>query len=186
MKYYAKLVSVACLFLAAACSKHAKEGDEGGSAAPSVVDVKLDSLVPGTVEDVILATGRTDVLKRETVASPVAGKVLGLKVMEGQAVKAGEVVAVIRTRESESALEGAQTMVREARTATEKQEAQRTLDLAQSTQSTVSLRSKSGGTVAARLVQEGEQVTENESLLTLLDLSTLDFQAEAPLSVCNP
>jgi RND family efflux transporter MFP subunit len=166
-----------------ACGKHAKdEGEGGGDAKAPVVEVKLDSLISGAVEDVILATGRTDVLKRETVASPVAGKLLGLKVTEGQSVKAGQVVAVVRTKESESALEGAQAMSREARTAGEKQEAQRTLDLAEATQSTLSLRAKQGGTVASRLVQEGEQIAENESLLTILDLSTLDFQAEVPLS----
>lgn len=178
------LISFACLLLAIGCGKHAKdeEGGSGETKTSVIVDVKLDSLISGTVEDIILATGKTDVLKKETVASPVAGKLLGMRVTEGQTVAAGQVVAVVRTKESESALEGAQAMLQAAHTDAEKQEAKRTLDLAQATQSTISLRTKQGGTVSSRLVQEGEQVAENESLLTILDLSTLDFQAEVPLS----
>lgn len=180
---HAKLVSLVALLLVAACTKDAKDGEASGSpASPTLVEVKLDSLVSAKVEDAIPATGRTDVLKRETVASPVVGKLITMKVAEGEAVKAGQVVASVRTKESQSALEGAEVNLREARTPVEKLEAQRVFDLAQATQSLIPLRTKSGGTVATRLVQEGEQVTENESLVTILDLSTLDFRAEVPLS----
>ena len=178
------LFALGCLMLLAACGKHAKDAEEGGgeSGAPTVVSVKLDSLVSGTAEDALLATGHTDVLRKENVASPVAGKLVSIKPAEGATVRPGEVVAVVRTKESGSALEGAQSLLREARNDTEKREAQRALDLALSTQSTLSLRAKQGGVVANRLVQEGEQITESESLLTILDLSSLDFRAEVPIA----
>ncbi|MDB5051782.1 MAG: heavy metal efflux rane fusion protein CzcB family protein [Fibrobacteres bacterium] len=179
------LIPLGCLILLAACGRQAKNAGEGGggeSGAPPVVNVKVDSLITGVAEDALLATGRTDVLKKEKVASPVAGKLLAIKVAEGATVKPGEVVAVVRTRESESALEGAQALQREARSDAEKREAQHALELALATQSTLSLRAKQGGVVANRLVQEGEQIAESESLLTILDLSTLDFRAEVPIA----
>lgn len=178
------MFALGCLFLLAACGKHAKDAEDGGgeASAPTVVSVKLDSLVSGTAEDALLATGRTDVLRKENVASPVAGKLISIKPAEGATVKSGEVVAVVRTRESESALEGAQTLLREARNDGDKREAQRAVDLALATQSTLSLRAKQGGVVANRLVQEGEQIAESESLLTILDLSSLDFRAEVPIA----
>jgi multidrug efflux pump subunit AcrA (membrane-fusion protein) len=172
------------LFLMA-CGRNAKddgEGRGGENAARPIVNVKLDSLVSGLAEDALLSTGRTDVLRRERISAPVAGKVLALKAAEGSTVKPGEVVAVIRTRESESALEGAQTLLREAHGDSEKGEAQRALNLAEATQTTLSLRAKMGGVVANLLVQEGEQVAESESLLTLLDLSTVGFRAEVPIA----
>ena len=140
-----KLIFIACLFLALVigCKKQDNDGEESdsGEGAP-IVDVKVDSVICGSIEDFIIATGKTDVLKRENVATPVAGKILSLKVSEGMSVKPGEVVAVIRTKESESALDGAETLVHDAHSETEKSEAQRALELAKSTQSTVTLRAK--------------------------------------------
>ena len=181
-----KFIFLACLcgVLSLGCVKRGKEDEEsgqGGGAAP-VVDVKLDSLIVGSIEDFIIATGKTDVLKRENIASPFGGKILSLKATEGMSVKPGEVVAVIRTKESESAMDGAETLLRTAHSEAEKSEAQRAVELARTTQSTVSLRAKQGGVVSSRLVQEGEQVSENENLMSILDLSTLDFQAEVPLT----
>ncbi len=179
-KIWIAACACACLL---ACGRHAKDAEEeGGAAAPAVVDVKLDSLIVGPVEEVVTAPGRTDVLRKETIASPVAGKVLALKVAEGATVRPGQVVAVVRTKESESALEGAQSLLNEARTEAARGEARRALELAQSTQTALSLRTKLGGVVASRLVQEGEQVAENESLMTIIDLSSLDFQADAPVA----
>lgn len=172
-----------CALACAACGRQAKDDEEaGGPGKPAVVDVKLDSLIAGQVEDALTATGRTDVLRKETVASPVAGKVLSIKVTEGASVKPGQVVATVRTKESESALEGAEGLLREAQGDAARREAQHAVDLAKATQTALALRAKLAGVVANRLVQEGEQVTENESLLTVLDLSSLDFQAEVPLS----
>jgi multidrug efflux system membrane fusion protein len=172
-----------CAILFSACNKRKnEEGGEGGTPPAPLVQVKLDSLVSGPAEDALIAAGFTDVLKKETISSPVAGKLVQVKVQEGAAVEPGEVVAVVRTRESESALEGSETLLREARTDAEKREAQRARDLALATQSTLALRAKLGGIVANRLVQDGEQVAESESLLTLLDLSSLGFRAEIPLS----
>jgi multidrug efflux pump subunit AcrA (membrane-fusion protein) len=177
------MLLMGCVFLLSACDKRGQEeGGEGGSPQSPIVQVRLDSLVSGPAEDALIATGLTDVLRKESIASPVAGKLIRLKAQEGATVKAGETVAMVRTRESESALEGAETLLREARTDAEKREAERARDLALATQSTLALRAKQGGVVANRLVQEGEQVAESESLLTLLDLSSLDFRAEVPVS----
>ncbi len=176
-----KSISLLCLLIPLGCSRHAKEAEEAAAAAP-IVEVKLDSLVSGPAEDALFATGRTDVLGKENVASPIAGKLLALKASEGASVKPGQVVALVRTKESESAVEGAQALLNGAGSDAERREAKRALDLALATQSTLSLRAKQGGVVASRLAQEGEQIVENQSLMLILDLSTLDFQAEVPLS----
>lgn len=160
-----------------------KPADEESAQAPLiVVEVKMDSLKMGNAEDVVVASGITDVLKKETVASPTAGRLLSLKVSEGMSIAPGNVVAVLRTKESESIIEGARTLLAAAQSDAEKQEAQRAVELAEKTGSTLSLRTKQGGVVASRLVHEGEQVAENTNLITLVDLSTLIFLAEIPMT----
>lgn len=181
MIFSVKWFSLAILLFGLACSRHAKETDESKTTTP-VVEVKVDSLVLGNVDDGILVTGHTDVLIKETISSPMAGRLVALNVSEGDVVHAGETVATVRTRESESVIEGAQALLRQAKTVNEKQDAKHAVELAITTQNQINLKTKLNGVVSGRWVQEGNLINENESLLTVLDLSTLDFQAEIPLT----
>lgn len=162
------------------CSHRSSEDEE--SAIPPVVPVKTARISTGDAVITVAATGRTDALRKEKIFSPVAGRVLVLKALEGTSFKEGDLMAVIRTKESQSAITGAEALVRGAATPEQQAEARRALALAQSSQGTVELRAKFNGIVATRSVSEGELVGENGELFMLVDLATLVFVADVPLA----
>ena len=133
------------------------------------------------MELVETATGRTDVEKREKIVSPVAGRVVQQVKQPGAEVTAGEIIAVIKTKESDAALAGAQTLLSEARTEGEKAEAKHILALAEQSQNSISLRAPFSGRIISRATNVNELVPENTEIYTIIDLSTLVFIADVPL-----
>ena len=145
------------------------------------VAVKIAPITEGNAISAVIAYGKTDALKKEKVYAPIAGRIISLRIFEGSGVKKGDVIALIQSKESQSAILGAETMVRSATTPEQKAEAERMLSLARSTQNTVSVLAKFDGFVSTRNVSEGELVVENAELLTVIDLSTIDFLADVQL-----
>lgn len=92
----------------------------------------------------------------------------------------GEILAVIQTKESQAAIAGAESLVRSAQSPEQKAEARKALDLAKSTENSVAIRATSGGTVSTRSISEGEFVSENGELFTVIDFSSLMFVADVP------
>jgi multidrug efflux system membrane fusion protein len=166
--------------LLSACGRDSSEKSDAEQTP--TVPVKTAPVIRGEAAATVTATGRTDALRKEKVLSPVAGVVLSLKALEGRTFRAGDLMAVIRSRESQAAMTGAEALLRSARTRLQEQEARRTLALVESTQSTIDLRARFNGTVAVRTVSEGEPVGENAELFTLVDLSSLIFLADVPLA----
>jgi multidrug efflux pump subunit AcrA (membrane-fusion protein) len=161
--------------------KQSDDDDEGASNVKAIVAVKVAKITGGDAILSVTAFGKTDALRKEKVYAPIAGRIVALKVFEGSRVKSGDILAVIRTKESQAAILGAEAMVRSAANSQQKTEAEKTLALAKSTDNTVSVTAKFDGFVSTRSVSEGELVAENAELVTILDLSTLDFQADVPL-----
>lgn len=164
------------------CTQKRTETDEEASSALSaVVAVKTAPIVRGTIDVVVTATGKIEALRKVKIVSPLAGRIQTLSAVEGMPVKAGQVVAVIQSKEAYAAIAGAEAILQSARTSEERSEAQQTLALARSTQNAFSVRARGDGVVATRSVNAGEFVSENAELLTLVDLSSLDFVADVPL-----
>ncbi|HEX9006634.1 MAG TPA: efflux RND transporter periplasmic adaptor subunit [Bacteroidota bacterium] len=162
---------------------HRSSGDEDSEQTlPPRVPVKLAWARTGDVAVTVTATGHTDALRKEKIFSPVAGRVTSLKALEGTPFREGELMAVIRTKESQAAIAGAEALLHAAVTPAQQAEARRALALAEGSQGTVELRAKFSGVVATRTVSEGELVAENAELFTLVDLTTLVFLADVPLA----
>jgi len=171
---------VLCALTLAACGKQGGEEEGQGHVTP-VVAVRSAEILVGNAIQTISATGRTEVLRREKVYSPVAGTITALDVLEGSPVRAGDVLVTILTKESQAAIVGAEALLRSAQTDRQKAEAERALQLARSTQNSVTISARFDGVVAARTVNRGEIVPENMELMTILDLSSVVFMAEIPL-----
>jgi multidrug efflux pump subunit AcrA (membrane-fusion protein) len=169
-----------CATLLVCCSRRTT-GEEDEPATRSRVPVKVERISAGDIDVVVTATGKTDALRMEKIVSPVAGKVTMLSVLEGSAVRAGEVVAAIMTKESVAAIAGAEALLRAAKTPEERSEAERMLQLARSTRGSAEVRARFDGIVSARAAHEGELVAENADLLTVVDLSSLCFSADIPV-----
>jgi membrane fusion protein (multidrug efflux system) len=161
-------------------SRHSSE-DAGDEGAKAVVTVKTDNVAEHDAVLAVSALGKTDALRKEKIYSPIAGKIVSLNVYEGSEVKRGDIVAVIQSKESNAAIMGAEGMVKSASTPEGKTEAGQVLKLAESTQNSVNVTAKFDGIVSMRSANEGEIVVENGELLTLIDLSTVDFIADVPV-----
>ena len=170
------------LVLIAGCRSKGNDGDEEGRpAAKALVTVKVDAVRERDAAETVSALGRTDVLRKEKLYSPIAGKIITMKVYEGTEVKRGDVVAVIQSKESNAAIMGAEAMAQSADTPEAKAEAERQLHLARSTQNSINVISKFDGVISARSVSEGELVAENGELMTIIDLSSIVFLADVPV-----
>jgi RND family efflux transporter, MFP subunit len=172
--YFLVLLSVAL----SGCRQKQNDDDTGQQPVKVVVTVKVDKVREHDAMLTVSALGRTDALRKEKIYSPLAGKIVSLKVYEGTEVKKGDVVAVIQSKESNATILGAEAMVRSASTPELKTEAERVLQLAKSTQNSVNVQAKFDGVVSTRNVSEGELVVENGELLTIIDLSTVGFLAD--------
>ena len=169
-------------FLAVMIGCHPKQNDDdAGQQVKAVVTVKADKVVEHDAILSVSALGRTDALRKEKIYSPIAGKIIAMKVYEGTAVQRGDIVAVIQSKESNAAIMGAEGMVQSAATPQGKADAGQALKLAQSTQNSVNVVAKFDGVVSTRSASEGELVVENGELLTMIDLSTIDFLADVPI-----
>ncbi len=162
------------------CSKKSS-GEEESRASSPVVEVRVAPVTRGDVEETIVAEGTTDAVRKEKIVSPIAGTAIVVNGIVGSPVHAGDTVAVIRSRESEAAIEGAKMLVEAAKTEAQKEEARRSFHLAVSSQSVAAARSTSDGIIAARAVNKGELVTEGAELFTITDLSSIYFAASVPL-----
>ena len=163
-------------------------------------------------------SGSLSPLVQTTVNSKVAGDLLELTVLEGQAVKKGEVLARIDTRYIKATLDAQEAALQKARAdlalaklnkdnsaamLEEHYISQNAYDSAASTyeadlatmkaaEAQVALarlswddavvRAPFDGTVVKRLVQAGQRVNTDDGLLTLVDLSRMQFQVLAPAS----
>lgn len=176
------MLVLAATFVLGGCSRQQSGGEDDESAAPRpVVRVQASPIRRGSIAVTVTVTGRTDVLRREKIVAPSAGRIVSLPVLEFQAVRAGEVLAVIRTKESQAAIDGARTLLQAASTAKQRAEAQKALDLASGLQSSATVRASMGGIVSVRNVTEGENVSENADLLTIVDPATICFVGDIPL-----
>jgi len=173
------LVSAALLIQS--CKKSSQ--DEEGQSPKVTVIVNADHVRTGDVAVTVDATGRTDASRKEKILAPVAGWIISLKALEGTSFTTGEVMVIIRPKESQAAIAGAEAILRNAQTDAQKAEAQRALTLAQASQSGIEVRAKLNSIVATRSVMEGELVAENAELFTLIDLSTVNFIADVPLQL---
>jgi len=179
-----KFISVQTLILIilnlffSACSK--SESEEAQKSVTPVVEVKIDSVRLGTIPETVGLTGATKVLRQENIGSPIDGKVTSLRVLEGDAVKRGQVIAVVETKESLAAMTGAQMLLGRAQTAEEKTRAESALQLAQKQTTALEIRAPFDGVVVSRALNEGEFVAAGGALATVIDLRSLYFIAKAP------
>ena len=174
MTRYLLLIALASLLCFVGCKKKDAE-EEGGAVPKPVVAVKTVPVTVGTANIEVQALGKTEALRKQDIVSPIAGKLISLSVKEGDRVKAGDMLGVIQTKESQAALDGARALLRAAKTDNEKLEAERMMALAESSQALVRVTSPFDGVVSSREATEGQILSENTILLTLVDLNTIVF-----------
>jgi len=158
------------------CGPKAEEEE----AVDPLVTVHAEAVTVRTFRDVVEAPGKWRNSNALSVRAPAAGFVETLTPKPGDRVGAGQVVGRVLTRESRSALEGAELLVREARTEAAREEAHRALALARRELVHVALVAGHGGVVIARAAEPGAQVDEGADVLTLASPEDIVFEAHVP------
>jgi len=163
------------------CRQKLGDDEDDPLATKAIVSVKVGTVSEQDAIVIVDALGKTDALRKEKSYTPIAGRIIALKALEGTKVKKGDILAIIQTKESEATILGAESMLKSAMTAEQKSEAERILKLARSTQNSINVCATFDGVVSSRSVSEGELIAENAELFTIVDLSTIDFLADVPL-----
>jgi multidrug efflux pump subunit AcrA (membrane-fusion protein) len=174
-------IAAACVILTIFGCKKQSDADGETSSGKVRVPVKIHQLQQRDIDAVITASGMTDALRKERIVSPLAGKIIELKALEGSHIRTGEILCVIRSKEAQSAVEGAQTLLRNASTDRQKDDARRAIALADSLQPQITIRASFDGVVSSREVSEGEMIGEQAELLTIIDPTTIVFIADLPI-----
>ncbi len=160
------------------CTETAEETDPPTTV---VVPVKIALLQRGDIAVGVSALGQTEALDKETIISPVAGILTKLAVSEGSTISAGDSLASIETKESQTAIAGARALMAAAVTQAQRDEAALALKLAESHAQTVYVTAHRNGIVTGRQVAVGSQVSEGSELFSIVDPASIGFVAQVPV-----
>ncbi len=162
------------------CHRSAEPADEakGGGVAAGGVPVRVAAVTRADLAQYVSGPGRVVALAQQKVRAPFTGTLTELSVADGDTVRKGQVVGAIVSRDSEAALSGAREMVRQARTPTERADAERALALAEKNLVRSALKSPVDGAVLSHSANAGDRVTEDQEILAISAADSLVFQAD--------
>ena len=174
---------LSCDFVFAGCA--GKAGDSESDVRPRAL-IEVGTAYLGDISEDVKTMGSFEVLRDEKVKSTVAGKVEKVNVLEGDRVKKGDVVVSIVSEESFAAIEGANQLLSQATTETDRKRAEESLRLAESTATIARIAAPFSGGVVRRFVTEGELVAQGADLVEIIDPGTEYFVASVPISQLSP
>lgn len=171
---------VACAMLAACAGE--RTGGEAGAVADTAGEagatpVRTALVTRGTLAVIASGPGRTDALDVQKLRAPFTGTLRTLRVVVGDRVSAGQVVASVVSQASEAALTGAQAMQRAATTDAERSDAARALELAQRNLVETPLTAPRAGVVVSRGASQGDLVSQGDSIVSIASASSIVFVA---------
>ena len=152
--------------------------EETDSTPEALVDVRTAVVKSGRIDETITVSGATQYRVEAQIRSPIAGLITRCTLYNGDEVKRGEIVAQVRTKESQASISGAQQLLRTATTESQREEAQKSLDLAMKTVNTIDITAPTGGIFSDKAKNEQEVVAEGELIATIVDPASLLFLAQ--------
>jgi multidrug efflux pump subunit AcrA (membrane-fusion protein) len=168
------------------CGGPASGGGEAADAdSGAVVAVRAGVVSVQRFEDVVIAAGQWRSSGDVIIGAPFAGTVEALDPHVGDSVARGQRLGWLVTRESRSALRGAELLGEQASTATEHAEAERALALARRDLVRVPLVSPRAGIVTRRATEVGVEVSEGSELVTLTPREALVCEAHVPAELAS-
>ncbi|MHB9012384.1 MAG: efflux RND transporter periplasmic adaptor subunit [Ignavibacteriaceae bacterium] len=175
-------ISIAAIFVLAVfvsgCANDAKETP----APPVVVQVKVDYVRTGTIDQTVTATGQTSVQKVFQITSPLTGVIVKFEYYNGDVIHKGDEVCLIRTKESQAAITGAELLLRNAVTSQQKSQAESALMSARKNSNEIKITAPFTGILTKKIKNEGEVVVEGEQIGALINDASIIFIANVPAS----
>ena len=146
------------------------------------VDVRTAAVRSGDVEETVNATGSTTIRREAQLRSPITGVITRFAAFNGDAIREGETVAEVRSKESQASLQGAEALLHSAESQKQREEAEKALELAQKTSNTIALRAPFTGVLNNKTKNEMEVVSEGDQIASLVDPASILFLADVPSS----
>ena len=183
-------VKLALLALAVllGCSGRADDGARAETPTPleteleSTTPVRVAVVVRGTIELSVSGTGWTQALREVHIRAPFTGRLESLDVADGDAVAKGGLIGSIVAQSSDAEREGARAMLAAARTAQERLDAERALELAGAGLVRQRLRAPAAGVVLSHAANAGDFLSEGAEIATVADSSSVAFVVRIPQS----
>ncbi len=122
--------------------------------------------------------GRTEARRQDRVRAPFPSRLVSLRVTDGDRVASGQIVAQVVSKNSQAALEGAQAMLRDARTGADSADARRAMATARRNLVVQPLHAPAAGMVLSHSAEEGDYLDEGEVLLTIAEAGAVFFDAQ--------
>ena len=91
-----------------------QEDEDAAESASVKVPVTVATISSGTASVTIRGVGKTDALRKQKVYSPIAGIVTTLHIQEGTSVHSGDIIAIIRSKEAQATIAGAEALLQSA------------------------------------------------------------------------
>jgi multidrug efflux pump subunit AcrA (membrane-fusion protein) len=156
---------------------------EAAPAAPT--PVRVAAVGRETLPVFVSGPGKTATLVQQKIRAPFPGTLTSLSVSDGDPIERGQVLGTVVARDSEAALSGAREMLRQAATASERQDAERAIALAEKNLVRKPLTASWGGSVLSHSASAGDRVSEDQEILMIADASSMVFlvdlaQADLP------
>lgn len=150
----------------------------GTESAVAATPVEIGSVERASLQAEIEAPGRTVALVEQRLRAPFEGTLTDLKVVEGDAVRKGQRIGEIVSRDSEAALRGARIMARRASSPAERADAERALELAESNLVSSPLVCPARGRVTALSAAAGDRVGAGQVILAVAVADSVVFRAD--------
>jgi membrane fusion protein, multidrug efflux system len=159
--------------------------EEIDSKISATVTVKTTIIRSGKIDETITVSGSTKFKREAQIRSSITGVITDFKFYNGDKFGKGKFIAQVRTKESQSAINGAEELLRMAATTIQIEEAQKALDLALKTSTSINLTAPFDGILSSKLKNELEVVSEGEHIASIVDPSSLIFLADIPTGSTN-
>jgi RND family efflux transporter MFP subunit len=157
-----------------------RAASEAEPAPPAGTPVAVAEVALQDVSREVSAPGQTRGLSQQTVRAPFTGTLTELSVTDGDRVRRGQVLGVLVSRDSEAALSGAREMERQARTPSERRDAERALELARRWLVEARLESPVEGRVLTHAASAGDRIAEDQPIVSISDEDSIVFEAQVP------
>lgn len=160
----------------------AMTGTAAAGDSVAATPVHMATVTRGNLAEIVSGPGRTEALDVQKVRAPFIGTLAALDVVIGDQVESGQVVGAVISQASQSALAGAEVMLRAATTPLQRSDAERAVELAKQNLVQAPLHAPRAGIVVSRGASQGDLLSQGDSIISVATANSIVFVARVAQS----
>ena len=146
--------------------------------ATAATPVKVSAVAHADLSVYVSGPGQTLALENQKIVAPFPGKLLSFSVADGDHVQAQQKIGTLLSADSVAALEGAQSLLKSARTRRDRADARLAVKIANQSAVTRDLLVPKAGIVVTHTGNAGALVAQNDVLASIAAVDSIAFVAE--------